>query len=195
MDEGQGAPACIRKPAPTEAWSEDLALTGLLPVGRIVTIRGELAADTVEAGDIVMVLVRPGYRPVQRVVEILVDLARRPDAAPVLMTKDAIDRFSPTRTTVLAPQCLVGLDDRLVPAADLVNGRSIRRLPAVGYIRYLQFEMEEHELLVADGLRVACLSRGMGLCRPLIAGGADLDQLRARIAERIPALEASGLLT
>jgi len=43
---------------------EDLALTGMLPVGKVVTIRGEVPADEVEAGDIIIVLARAGYGPV-----------------------------------------------------------------------------------------------------------------------------------
>ena len=195
MNEGHIPPPCTRKPATAESPLEDLALTGLLPVGMIVTIRGELSADELEAGDIVMVLARPGYSPVQRVVETMVDLTRRPDAAPVLITEGAIDRLSPCRTTILGPQSLIGVDDRLVAVADLLNGRSIRRLPAAGYVRYLQFEMGQHEMLIADGLRVGSLSRGMALCWPQISDRADLDLLRARITDRIPALEAAGLLT
>ncbi len=124
----------------------------------------------------------------------MVDLARRPDAAPVLVIKGAFDRFAPNRTTILAPQCLIGFDGWLVPAAALVNGRSIRQLPAAGYVRYLQFEMGQHDMFVADGLRIASLSPGMTLCRPEMTDRAELDRLRMRIIERIPTLEASGLL-
>lgn len=194
MTEGGSPPPCARQPDPAGLPVEDLALTGVLPVGKVVTIRGEVPADEVEAGDIIIVLARAGYGPVQRVIETMVDLARRPDAAPVLVTEGAFDRFAPNRTTILAPQCLIGFEDWLVPAAALVNGRSIRQLPAAGYVRYLQFEMGQHDMFVVDGLRIASLSRGTALCRPEMTDRAELDRLCMRIVERIPTLEASGLL-
>lgn len=194
MIEVPRSPSLASQTATVGVTPEDPALTGLLPMGMIVTIRGERPADELGAGDIVVVLARAGYSPVQRVLETMVDLGRRPDAAPVLIAEGAFDRFSPNRRTVLAPQCLIGVDDWLVPAAALVNGRSIRRLPAAGYVQYLQFEMGQHDILIADGLRIASLRRGMKPCRPLLTDGARLDTIRARIAGRIPALEAAGML-
>ncbi|MBR0683231.1 hypothetical protein GXW74_22280 [Roseomonas eburnea] len=183
-----------RRPAMSEPPSEDTTFTGLLPTSLVVTIRGERPADELEAGEIVIVLARAGYSPVQRVTETIVDLARRPEAAPVLVTEGALDRFSPSRTTVLAPQSLLGLDDWLIPAEALVNGRSIRRLPASGLVRYVQLEMGQHDMIVADGVRVASLRRGEEPCRPLLGPGPTLDALRERILRRIPSLEAAGLL-
>jgi hypothetical protein len=194
MNEGPTSPSASRLWAEAPPFPEDPALTGLLPTNRIVTIRGERPADEVEAGDIVVVLARAGYGPVQRVYECMVDLARRPDAAPVLIVEGAFDRFSPSRTTVVAPQGLIGIDDWLVPAAALVNGHTVRQLPALGYVRYLQFEMGQHDMLVADGLRVASLRQGSASCRPILAQGAALEALRDRIEARIPALDAAGLL-
>ncbi len=194
MIDGRLMPPRARHWAEVAPWSEDPALTGLLPIGRVVTIEGERPADEIEAGDVVIVLARAGYIPVQRTVETIVDLARRPDAAPILIAEAAFDRFSPSRPTVVAPHCLIGIDQWLVPAAALVNGRSVRRLRAAGTIRYLQFEMGHHELLVADGLRVASLRRGAHPCRALLVEGVELEARRARFAERVPGLAARGLV-
>lgn len=174
--------------------SDDPALSGLAPTAKVVSIGGEVAADAVEAGDVVIVMARPGYGPVLRVVDTTVDLGLRPDAAPVLITEGAIDRFSPSRCTVVAPHTLIGLDDWLVPAAALVNGRSITRQWAAGRTRYVQFEMEQHDMVVADGLRIATLRQGQGLCRRLLAEGPALEALRDQVLRRLPALEAAGLL-
>ena len=173
---------------------EDPALSGLLPTAMVVTIRGERQAEELEAGDIVVVLGRAGYSPVQRVVETAVDLTVRPDAAPVLIAAAAFDRFSPSRDTVIAPQTLVGVDDWLVPAAALANGRSIRILPLSGVVRYMQIEMGQHDMIVSDGLRTGTLARGTAYCRPLLSDPVTLDLLRTRLAQRIPALEQAGLL-
>lgn len=174
--------------------SDDPALAGMTSTAMVVSIGGEIPADEVQAGDIVIVMARAGYAPVLRVVETMVDLRRRTDAAPVLITEGAFDRFSPNRNTVVAPQTLIGLEDWLVPASALVNGRSIRPLRARGYARYVQFEMGHHDMVIADGLRVATLRRGEMPCRRVLAGGAVLDALRAGIAARLPGLEAAGLL-
>lgn len=194
MTEACRPPSCPEESPSGERPCEDPALVGLLPSAMVVTIRGERAADEIEAGEIVVVLASAGYAPVQRVTESMVDLARRPEAAPVLVMKGAFDGFSPLRTTVLGPQCLIGLEDWLVPAATLVNGRSIRRLPGQGLVRYVQIEMGRHDMVVADGVRVGSLCRGTAPCRPLLREGLALEVLRGRLRARIPLLEASGLL-
>ncbi|MEO3473403.1 Hint domain-containing protein [Roseomonas sp. CAU 1739] len=194
MTHGPVALPWTRSPAAGKPACEDPALSGLLPTSMVVTVRGERQVDELEAGDIVVVLACAGYRPVQRVVETIVDLARRPDAAPVRIAEGAFDRFSPNRTTIIAPHTLVGVDDWLVPIVALVNGRSIRTVPMSGVVRYLQLEMGDHDMIVADGLRTGTLRRGTEPCRPLLTGGATLERLRARLADRIPALEEAGLL-
>jgi hypothetical protein len=174
--------------------SDDPALAGLTSTAKVVGISGEIPADEIQAGDIVIVMARAGYSPVLRVVETMVDLHRRPDAAPVLITEGAFDRFSPNRNTVVAPQTLIGLDDWLVPVSALLNGRSIRPTAARGYARYVQFEMGKHDMVIADGLRIATLRRGETPCRRVLTAGSALQALRAAVADRLPGLEAARLL-
>jgi hypothetical protein len=174
--------------------TEDLALVGLLPSVRVVTIRGERPADELEAGDIVAVMAQGGYAPVQRVMETVVDLSRHPEAAPVLFAAWALEDHAPLRPTAVPPRSLVGLGGRLVPAEALVNGRSIRRAPARGVMRYVQLELGEHDLVIADGLRVASLRRGEAPCWPLLGPCAAREAMRRAAAERIPRLEAAGFL-
>lgn len=185
----RGAPRSDRT-----AEAENPALVGLLPSVRVVTIRGERLADELEAGDIVAVMAQAGYAPVQRVMETVVDLARHPEAAPVLFGEWALDDCAPLRPTAVAPQSLIGLHGRLVPAEALVNGRSIRRAPAQGVMRYIQLELGEHEMVIADGLRVASLRCGAAACWPVLGPGPALDALRQRAEARIAALEGAGRL-
>ena len=164
----------------------------MCPAGMVVTIDGERAIDAIFPGDIILVLGRIGYSPVQRVNEVSVDLSVRPDAAPILIRRGALDARSPLRDTMLAPRSLVGLDDRLIPAEALVNGRSIARSPGSGLIRYLQIEMLVHEMVILDGIRVATEPGGDSPCRPLVGPGVELDRIRARIEARIGQSDAPG---
>lgn len=174
--------------------TENPEMVGLLPSVRVVTIRGERLADELEAGDIVAVMAQAGYAPVQRVMETVVDLARHPEASPVLFSEWAMDDCAPLRPTAVAPGSLIGLYGTLVPAEALVNGRSVRRAPARGVMRYVQLELGEHDMVIADGLRVASLRRGEAPCWPILGPGAALDALRHQIEGRIPSLEATGRL-
>lgn len=171
--------------SPARDGSDALGSGGLFPSGLVVTIDGESAIDAVFPGDIVLVVGRVGYSPIQRMNEVTVDLSVRPDAAPILIRRGALDIGSPLRDTILAPHTLIGLDERLVPVVALVNGRSIVRAPHTGRIRYLQVEMCVHEMIIVDGIRVATEAQADVPCRPVIGPGADLDRIRARIAARI----------
>jgi len=160
-------------------------MIGIFPSGMVVTIEGERPIDTIYPGDILLILGNIGYSPVQRVTEIAVDVSRQAGATPILIRAGALDLRSPIRDTILAPRTLVGIDDRLIPVASLVNGRSIAPAPETGRVRYLQLEMLVHEMVIVDGVRVATQPCGQGLCRPLLDPGPALDGIRAGIAARI----------
>ncbi|WP_198372218.1 Hint domain-containing protein [Roseomonas rosulenta] len=170
------------------------AFTGLIPSCMAVTIEGERRLDKIYPGDILLVLGRIGYSPVQRVTEVGIDLSLRPEARPLLIRTGALDARSPIRDTVVAPQSLLCLDEVLVPAAALVNGRSILPAPVSGQVRYLHVEMCVHEMIIVDGIRVATEPAGDGLCRPLLEAPEALDRIRAYIAARIDRPEAPGSL-
>jgi hypothetical protein len=177
-----------------EVLADACELEGIFPSGMVVTIEGERSIDVICPGDILMTLGHIGYSPVQRVTEVTFDASQRPDATPILVRAGAIDLRSPLRDTILAPQTLLGIDDRLVPVGALVNGRSIAPAPETGRIRYLRIEMLVHEMVIIDGVRVATQACGGALCRPLLEAGPMLDAIRARIAARIdrPGAPAAG---
>lgn len=177
-----------------EVLADACELEGIFPSGMVVTIEGERSIDAIYPGDILMTLGHIGYSPVQRVTEVTFDASQRPDATPILVRAGALDLRSPLRDTILAPQTLLGIDDRLVPVGALVNGRSIAPAPETGRIRYLRIEMLVHEMVIIDGVRVATQACGGALCRPLLEAGPMLDAIRARIAARIdrPGAPAAG---
>jgi glycosyltransferase involved in cell wall biosynthesis len=99
------------------------------------------------------------------------------------------------------------LDDVLVPAGRLVNGRSIRSLPEVTEISYIHIELAQHDVIFAEGAAtetfVDCDSRAMfqnadsfsalypadtspawRFCAPRVESGAALRRIWHRLACR-----------
>jgi hypothetical protein len=192
-DDPQSAPRTERGSS-RQVLADACEVEGIFPSGMVVTIEGERSIDSIYPGDILMTMGHIGYSPVQRVTEVTFDTAQRPDATPILVRAGALDLRSPLRDTILAPQTLLGIDERLVRVGALVNGRSIAPAHKAGRIRYLRIEMLVHEMVIIDGVRVATQACGGALCRPLLEAGPMLDAIRARIAERIdrPGAPAAG---
>ncbi len=123
--------------------------------------------------------------------EIVVDLVRHPEAAPVLILEGALAEHSPARTAELAPDTLLDFRDALIPARALVNGVSVVRLGAVGRVRYLQLETSEHEINVVDGMRVASLLTSTAPCRP-VGNAAAEARAWSQVSQRTGILHESG---
>lgn len=124
---------------------------------RILTDRGEVPVETLRAGDIVVTLGRGGswLRPVRWIGRRRVDLRRhpRPDAVrPIRLRAGALGAGVPWRDLVVSPDHALYLDGVLVPAAALVDGAAIRQeMPATGRVEYFHIELDQHDIIVADG--------------------------------------------
>jgi hypothetical protein len=96
----------------------------------------------------------------QRVRWILKQIFTRPpgtrwgrDVAPICIEKDAIGDGSPARRLILSPNHAILLDDTLIPARLLVNGRSIRQIDYSGSVlEYFNIELDSHEIIFANGI-------------------------------------------
>ncbi len=115
----------------------------------LVTLRGEVAVETVAPGDLALTLSGQGaaLKPVVRVEAVALP-------ATVRIAAGALEPGVPIRDLVLAPGHGVALEDEigrrvLVAAGALVNGATITRGPPVAGLRVV---LERHELLMADGL-------------------------------------------
>ena len=125
---------------------------------RIRTPSGTAAVEALRVGDVV-VTASGGHRPVQwighRTIERLT-LEQRP----VRILAGAFGSGLPERDLFLSPghPVLVGADansegGHLVPIMCLINGTTIERVP-VDEVTYWHVELDEHDILLAEGLPV-----------------------------------------
>lgn len=123
---------------------------------RILTARGEVAVETLRAGDLVVAHDGTAARlqPVLWVGHTRARIAghRDPGAiAPVLIRAGALAEGVPHRDLRVSPDHALLLEGRLVPAKHLVNGRSIVQEAWRTEVTYWHVELPAHALLVSEG--------------------------------------------
>jgi hypothetical protein len=79
---------------------------------------------------------------------------RNPQLHPVLIATGALEDGVPDRDLRLSATHALYLDGALVPAAALVNGKSILRDHAGAAISYFHIELDGHDIIFAEGLPV-----------------------------------------
>ncbi|WP_433989447.1 hypothetical protein SuNHUV7_40670 (plasmid) [Pseudoseohaeicola sp. NH-UV-7] len=90
------------------------------------------------------------------------ELARRPNLAPVRIHTGALGRGLPHVDLTVSPQHRIlvegwqaelhfGESEILVPAIALVNGKSVRTLPDIDQITYYHLLFDQHEIITANG--------------------------------------------
>ena len=143
-----------------EAWT----VPGILGSTRVATSFGHVPAQLVRVGDTVRT--RTGsFERVQRISEIRIDedfLKRRPDAAPVVIRRNALQPGAPHQDVGLSPAQMVSVgpnrfEDRLVPAATLSRQRgTIDR--TLGMLVYVQLHLAGEAQINCDGVWVAAVA-------------------------------------
>ena len=78
------------------------------------------------------------------------DVAANPHLRPVCVHADALGGGMPARELLLSPAHALLVEGVLIPAAALVNGRSIMRAEADA-VSYFHLELERHEVVLAEG--------------------------------------------
>ena len=184
---------------------------------RILTDAGEVAVEALRPGD--RVATRSGFRPVDWIGHRQVDLTRHPEperVRPVRIRPDAFGPGAPHRDLLLSPDHAVFVDHVLIPVKYLVNGDTIRVERSASNPRYFHIELDEHDVLFAEGLPAESLVPGGGRasfengdgpvslhpdfhslaweaegCAPLIVTGPVLDRVRGQLAERAAMLGQS----
>jgi hypothetical protein len=123
----------------------------------ILTERGEQTVDTLLPGD--MVAIQCGNdirtRPVTWIGRRRIDLASHPrphTVAPVRIGRDAFADGVPHRDLVVSPDHAIFVDGKLICARQLVNGTTIRQEHNWTEINYYHVQLEEHAILLAEGL-------------------------------------------
>lgn len=128
-----------------------------LPGTRIKTPRVYVAIEELQIGDLIETasgIAKPikwiGERRIRR------GSSGRWDAmvAPILIRKSAIAEGVPHRDVYTTANHCVYVGGLLIPATDLVNGKSIIRCTSyeASELHYLHIELSSHDILLADGL-------------------------------------------
>jgi glycosyltransferase involved in cell wall biosynthesis len=188
---------------------------------RIATARGEVEVEALAIGDEVRTLSgaprRVKWLGRRRYVQPFP--RNMTDIIPVLIRRGALGPGVPARDLYVSPLHAMYLEDVLVPAGLLVNGRSIRACPEFAEVAYIHVELESHDVIFAEGAAtetfVDCDSRGMfenaaefaalypadaapgwAFCAPRVESGQTLRRIwrqvaaRAGVAVRRPAMMA-----
>ncbi len=123
---------------------------------RILTEQGEVAVEALAIGDMVATLTggQIVHRPIRWIGSRTLDRSaiRRTGAHPVRFRAGALSDGVPRRDLLVTPEHCILVDGRLVPARMLVNGRSIFVDRSVGAFSFHHVELEQHGILIAEGL-------------------------------------------
>jgi hypothetical protein len=123
---------------------------------RILTARGEVPVETLQAGDLVATVSGRGtpMKPVLFLGRRRFVLAGNPHAAtlaPVRIAAGALAENTPHRDLLVSPDHCLLLDGQLVPARLLVNGESITIERRLAEVTYFHIELEAHDAVLAEG--------------------------------------------
>ena len=123
----------------------------------IQTPSGERPVETLQSGQQVITLV-DGEEVAQTVRWLghrRIDLTRHPrpeTVAPIRIERDAFADNVPHRDLLVSPDHAVFVDGKLICAKQLVNGTTIRRETSWSSVDYYHVELNEHAILLAEGL-------------------------------------------
>ena len=186
---------------------------------RIRTPDGELPVEKLRPGMQVITLVVDGNevpRTVKWVGHRRIDLTRHPrpeTVAPIRIVRDAFADNIPHTDLLLSPDHAVFVDGMLICIRQLVNGATIRPEPGWTAVDYYHVELDEHAILVAEGLtaesyldtgnrgffansgapltlypnmtaEAAHPTREAGSCAPFVWDEANVQPVWQRLAER-----------
>ncbi len=138
------------------AGGAEVTIDGQLPCfargTRLLTPQGYRAVETLTPGDPV-ITAAGAKRPVRWVGWRTLDFrgGRFAAAMPVSIEAGAFGPGVPARAVVLSPQHAVCVPGGLIPVGHLVNGVTVRRLPASA-ATYYHVELDRHDALLAEGL-------------------------------------------
>jgi hypothetical protein len=190
---------------------------------QIATEAGQRAVEDLVVGD----RVKTASGDLQAIVWIghrLIDCRRhaRPAAVrPIRIQVHAFGRAQPARDLFVSPDHAVFAEGVLIPVKHLVNGTTVRQVPAQS-VTYFHVELEEHDVILAEGLAcesyldtgdraafkggaatelhpkwgseardVTLIMDAMG-CAPLRVDGPEVEAARAKLHRHAEALAIAG---
>lgn len=175
----------------------------------ILAASGEVAVEDLRVGDLVVTHSgeRPALKPIRWIGRRSYAgrfAAGKKDILPILFRAGALADGVPHRDLYVSPRHAMFLDGVLIPAAELVNGVSVVQLETVDVVTYYHIELDEHDVIVAEGARSESFvdddSRGLfqnaheyyarypdarpapaRYCAPRLEGGFEVEAVRRRI--------------
>jgi hypothetical protein len=175
---------------------------------RISTTRGRVRVEKLRLGDEALTVSGESL-PIRWIGQRIYGRAfarMNPDSIPVMIRAGAIDDGVPSRDLCVSPLHNAFIDGVLIPAAQLVNGTSVVTCDDMDPIAYYHIELPIHAVVLAEDMPVESYvdrgDRGMYLtgvphesgglehskswsyCAPIVASGALVDRVRARLAWR-----------
>ncbi|MBV9154114.1 MAG: Hint domain-containing protein [Alphaproteobacteria bacterium] len=133
---------------------------------RILTDRGEVAVEELSIGDLAITQSAEA-KPIKWIGRrsypggVIADRK----VLPIRVAAGALGAGLPFRDLYLSPEHALYIEGVLVPAGELVNGRSIVQMESISRLEYFHIELEDHGVIYADGAAaetfVDCDNRGM----------------------------------
>jgi hypothetical protein len=195
--------------AASNSWDADFVSTACFGTDtRIAIPGGEVAVEDLRIGDLVMTAtgVAKKVKWLGRRSYTAAEVAAHPSVRSVLVRANAIAPGMPHRDLTLSPMHGLFIADCFVPAVSLVNGVTILRNDELAPVSYIHVEMDEHDVVFANGLPAETFvddaSRQMfdnadeyytiygadqgtvSFSAPRLEEGMQLEALRRRIAAR-----------
>ena len=123
----------------------------------LATPTGESKIEDLVVGDLVLTVTDGDRvaRAVKWVGHRRIDLTRHPrpeTVAPIRIERDAFADNVPHRDLLVSPDHAIFVDGMLICARQLVNGTTIRREKGWSSVDYYHVELNEHAILLAEGL-------------------------------------------
>jgi hypothetical protein len=124
---------------------------------RILTATGERTVESLMQGDIVLTLAGGDLNaePVKWIGRRRIDLAAHPrpeTVAPIRIRRGAFADNMPRSDLLLSPDHAIFVEGKLVCARQLINGTTIRQEKGWPSVEYFHVELDEHAILLAEGL-------------------------------------------
>jgi len=125
---------------------------------RILTDTGKIPVEALRIGQSVVVVRQDGnraLRPIRWIGHRTIDVTRHADptlVCPIRIRAHAFAPNAPQRDLLVSPDHAIFAGGLLIPARLLRNGATIRRDDALRTVRYFHVELDQHAILLAEGL-------------------------------------------
>jgi len=153
---------------------------------QILTPQGEQSIEDLRIGDLILTASGEG-KPIKWIGRMRFERSGQASwddaAAPIRIARGAFNGDLPHSDLYMSCAHRLLINGLLIPAGDLVNGESITRLRSTGsdVLEYLHLELEEHDVILANGAPAETLDGNVGR-----ADFDNFDEYVARYGARPP---------